>query len=386
MTVEQHLWTKQQGWQSIRNAGGCRHPHLVLGFGGREVLANPEHYTTLRERYPDAEILLCSTSGEILETSVYDDTLSVTAIEFAHTPIRTASVLVETTADSYNAGMALGQALSQEAIKHVFIIADGQIINGSNLVEGLKQNLPAGTLITGGLAGDGNNFQCTLVGLNSQPVEGMAAAVGLYGDRLKIGFGSVGGWDTFGPERLITRAEGNVLYELDGNSALDLYKRYLGNHVEQLPGSVLLFPLSIKQKNDTRQEIVRAVCAIDEENKTMTFAGNLPEGWYARFMKANLNRLIEGAERAAENSIATLDSGSPDLAIIVSCVGRKNIMAEEVDEEVEVASKLLGRDTPITGFYSYGEIAPLATLSQKELVSGGELHNQTMTITAFKEM
>lgn len=384
MRIEQHLWSEQQGWQAIRNTGTCQHPQLVLGFGGREVLANPEHYQTLRAWYPNAEILLCSTSGEILETSVYDNTLAVTVIEFAHTPIRTTCVVIEDSMHSFSAGQQLGSTLLHDDIRHVFVLSDGQIVNGSELVRGLKQVLPAETIITGGLAGDGNNFQCTLVGLNEQPTEGTIAVVGFYGDRLKIGYGSVGGWDAFGPERLITKSEGNVLYELDGQSALDIYKRYLGDQAEHLPGSALLFPLSIKEKYGDGQALVRTVCGINEDTISMTFAGNLPEGWYARFMKANFERLIDGAGQAAGLSAHTLDSDSPDLAILISCVGRKNIMAEQVEEEVESVRNILGSSTLIAGFYSYGEIAPLVTLPPA--ISQGELHNQTMTITVFKEM
>lgn len=384
MKIEQHLWSEQQGWQPIRNAGTCQHPQLVLGFGAREVLANPEHYHTLRAGYPNAEILLCSTSGEILETSVYDNTLAVTVIEFAHTPISTACMVIEDPMDSFKAGEQLGKALLHDGLRHVFVLSDGQIVNGSELVGGLKQALPTEIIITGGMAGDGNNFQCTLVGLNDQPAEGTIAVVGFYGDKLKIGCGSVGGWDAFGPERLITKSEGNVLYELDGQSALELYKRYLGDEAEYLPGSALLFPLSIKEKYGAGQALVRTVCGTNEDTTSMTFAGNLPEGWYARFMKANFERLIDGAGQAAGLSAHTLEADSPDLAILISCVGRKNIMAEQVEEEVESVRNILGNSTLIAGFYSYGEIAPLVTLPPAR--SQCELHNQTMTITVFKEM
>lgn len=385
MHIEQHLWDGDQGWQVTHNSGRHLHPHLVLGFGSRETLACPEHYRTLRERYPDAEILLCSTAGEILSTRVYDHTLAVTAIEFAHTPIRTACISIDEPQDSCEAGRRLAGSLPHDDLRHVFVLSDGHRVNGSKLVKGLKQALPAGTVITGGLAGDGNNFQCTLVGLNEQPAEGKIAAVGFYGDRLKIGFGSVGGWDAFGPERLITRAEGNILYELDGQSALDLYKRYLGDQADELPGSALRFPLSIKPRNGSGQLLVRTVLSIDERARSMIFAGDLPEGWYARFMKANFERLIDGAGQAAEISSLTLASGPPDLAILISCVGRKNVLDEQIEEEVENVRAILGDRTLLTGFYSYGEISPLVTLSS-ETAAPCELHNQTMTITAFREL
>ena len=71
-------------------------------------------------------------------------------------------------------------------------------------------------------------------------------AVGLYGEHVKLGHGSKGGWDTFGPERIVTKSDGNVLYELDDKPALALYKEYLGDRAAGLPGSALLFPLALR--------------------------------------------------------------------------------------------------------------------------------------------
>lgn len=385
MYVEQHTWKPQGEWHSVQGSCNREKAQLVLVFGSRDLLGNAEHYEHIRSLYPVAHIFLCSTSGEIIDTTVYDETIAVTAIEFSHTVVQTASTSVTDMSESFEAGCTLGAALPHEELVHVFVLSDGHRVNGSTLVQGLKQALPPGMIITGGLAGDGNRFQRTLVGLNAPPDEGVIAIAGLYGNRLKVGYGSVGGWDSFGPNRLITKAEHNVLYELDGRSALDIYKLYLGDEAEQLPGSALLFPLSIKAHMDAKQSLVRTILSVDEEAKSMIFAGDIPSGWYAQFMKANFDRLIDGAGRAAEVSSLLLGSESPDLSILISCVGRKNILADRVEEEVENVREILGANTAITGFYSYGEISPLMKSSSTMSSSSCELHNQTMTITALKE-
>ena len=236
--------------------------------------------------------------------------------------------------------------------------------------------MPEGVIITGGLAGDGAKFKTTLVGLNETPTEGRIVAVGFYGNDLSITYGSVGGWDSFGPERLITKSDENVLYELDHLPALDIYKKYLGEHAKELPGSGLLFPLSIRMP-DSNDAIVRTILAVNEDEKSLTFAGNMPQENYARLMKANFDRLIEGASTAAQNSIDTILQ-KPDLAILISCVGRKLVLNHRIEEEVEEIRKVYGDSTAIMGFYSYGEISPSNVMKC-------DLHNQTMTITTFTE-
>lgn len=112
----------------------------------------------------------------------------------------------------------------------------------------------------------------------------------------------------------------------------------------------------------------------------MTFAGDIPQGSYVRLMKANFERLVDGATGAANMSTQSIGSFTPELAILISCVGRKLVLKQRVEEEVESVKQALGEKTVITGFYSYGEICPVAP-TEKQC----ELHNQTMTITIFAE-
>jgi len=269
--------------------------------------------------------------------------------------------------------------LAGDELNCIFIVSDGTFINGSELVDGFNEVNKKHVLLTGGLAGDAARFEKTFTGMNEVPTQGNVIAIGFYGKDMVVGHGSFGGWDEFGQERLITKSDKNVLYEIDNKNALDLYKQYLGDYVNELPGSALLFPLSIRI-NGSDKNLVRTILSVNEEEKSMTFAGNLPEGSTVRLMKANFDKLIEASSTAAANSFAGIKNGKPDLAILISCVGRKLILQERTDEEVESAREVLGKDTAITGFYSYGEISPFNDSTQCEL------HNQTMTITTFTEV
>ncbi|MDY7228866.1 FIST signal transduction protein [Hyalangium rubrum] len=378
MKVDQQAWTVEGGWRDVVDGGAGPGARLILLFGARAALQEPSALEHLRARYPEALILGCSTSGEICGTSVRDDSLVATAVGFEHTTLRLAHAQVDTMEQSHAAGVTLARALDQPGLSHVLVLSDGLKVNGTELARGLRGRLPETVAVTGGLAGDGPHFLHTLVCGNDTPAEGQVAAVGFYSDRLRIGYGSLGGWDPFGPERLITRSKSNVLYELDGRSALELYKQYLGEHAAGLPATALLFPLALRNGREGYR-VVRTVLGIDEKEQSMTFAGDVPEGTYARLMKANFDRLIDGAADAARTGLERLGSFTPDLAVLISCVGRKLVLKQRVEEEVESVREVLGPKPVLTGFYSYGEICPHGAITRCEL------HNQTMTITAFTE-
>lgn len=378
MTIEQYQFQQETGWIPIRQ--GSIQPdlyQLVIAFGSTQLLSEPSCFDHVRARYPKAQIVINSTAGEIIDTTVNDDTVSLTAIHFEKTRIETSVINIDSVSNSFEAGYTLGTNLEHRELQNVLIISDGQKVNGSDLVQGLQEGLPPDTVITGGLAGDGSRFQQTLVGLNESPTEGNIVIVGFYGKDLLVTYGSMGGWDAFGPERLITRSENNVLYELDGKPALDIYKMYLGDYAKDLPGAGLHFPLSIRTADESHS-IVRTILAVNEEDKSLTFAGNMPIGEYAQLMKANFDRLIDGASNAALNSIKDVVV-KPGLAILISCVGRKLVLDQRIEEEIEVVRSIYGDKTAITGFYSYGEISPSFNFMKCEL------HNQTMTITTLTE-
>ena len=352
--------------------------HLVLAFAGAGEALTPALLSQARGLYPGAPLHGCTTAGEILGTEVSDDALALTAVRFEGTLVRTACARVSGPGDSHAAGERLGRELAGAGLVHVLVLSNWMGVSGSALVKGLSSSLPPGTTVTGGLAGDGGRFKESFVICDGVPERDTVVAIGLYGARLKVGCGSLGGWDPFGPERLVTRSEGSTLYELDGKSALDLYKSYLGDHARGLPGSGLLFPLTMRG-GAGGSGVVRTILGVNEERKSMTFAGDIPVGSIVRLMKANIDPLIDGAVGAARASCGTLGTSRSELALLISCVGRKMVLQQRVEEEVEGVSEVLGAATALTGFYSYGEICPFKT----DTVC--ELHNQTMTITTLAE-
>lgn len=379
MRIVQKIWRAAAGWSRTKGEELGDSAHLVLAFGSTGCLDRHHVFDDLRRAYPRAHLALCSTAGEICGTQVLDDAIVATAVRFEHAHVRTACVDLRDVGCSRRAGDELARRLDPSGLRHVVVLSDGLSINGTALATGLREVLSPEVVVTGGLSGDGDRMQRTLVGMNEPPASGRVAAIGFYGDRLRVGYGSLGGWASFGPERIITRSTGNVLHELDGRPALELYKRYLGEHAKGLPATGLLLPISL-QPRDGGGPVVRTVVGVSEADQSMTFAGDMPEGALARLMRASFEGLIDGAAGAARGCHETLRGSAPELALLVSCVGRKLVLKQRVEEEVEGVREVLGSRPVLAGFYSYGELGPVAASGRCEL------HNQTMTVTAFAEV
>lgn len=352
---------------------------LVVLFGGNLTSKGHRAIGEVGARFPQSTLLGCSTAGEIFGRIVDDGTVAVAIARFDKVTLRKAALPIASPGESIDVGRRLGHLLEGPDLRAVFVLSDGLQVNGTQLAAGLNDALSADVCITGGLAGDGERFGRTWVLADRAPVDGWVSAVGLYGEALRVGHGCDAGWSSFGPERRVTSARGNVLYELDGKPALALYKSYLGDRAAGLPATALLFPLGIRRNAVDSTPLIRTVLAIDDDKQSLTFAGDIPEGHLARLMHTSTDRLIQSAVRAGRIASATQVTGGAPLALAVSCVGRRIVMGERTEEELEGVFSALPSGSGQVGFYSYGEMSP-------SLPGGGcELHNQTMTLTLLDE-
>ena len=377
MEIVQAYKLEGKNWKYIKTNKKLKNP-LVLVFANRMLLEKSEIIEDIRKEFPYEHLVFGSTSGEIINNNVFDDSIVVTAIEFEKSTfeIRTENIL-KYNKDAKKLGETLYNAVPKENLKHLFVLSEGSFVNGSSLIEGLEKNISNAIPISGGMCGDDAKFEKTLASYKENPKEGEVILIGFYGATLEISFASFGGWSTFGPERIITKSEANILYEIDGQPALDLYKKYLGNKADQLPQASLLYPLNVTPKGKTKP-VVRTILGIDNQKQSMTLAGDVPVNSKVQLMMASVDAIAEGANEAAKLAMKGRKN-KPKLALLVSCVGRKLVMNQRVEEEIERVQEVLGNKTAITGFYSYGEMAPF---------SGNtfcDLHNQTMTLTLISE-
>jgi len=229
--------------------------------------------------------------------------------------------------------------------------------------------------LQGGLAGDANRFAKTGTMFNGKTKKNQIVIVGFYG-ALHITSGFSTGWTEFGAERRVTRSFKNTVYELDHEPALDIYERYLGEQAQELPSSGLRFPLSIRKTADD-YPIIRTLLGINRDDHSLTFAGDMPEASFARLMKTNIDSLLESTQERI-SLLKNQHKKNKGLCLVVSCVGRRLVLDQISEEELELLAAELGSGFNISGFYSYGEFA-----SSK--LQGCQLHNQTSTITLISE-
>jgi hypothetical protein len=356
---------------------------LVLVFGGSSMLDDPAPIEQLVARYPLAHVTGCSTAGQIVGDGVSDGSLAVAVVRFDRTRLVTVSEPVPAADESFDVGMRLAERLrtAEPELGAVLVLSDGLGVNGSALAAGLVRGTDAQVPIFGGLAADDDRFERTWVLVDGVPRGGHVTAVGLAGPALALGHGSQGGWEAFGPVRRVTRSTGNVLHELDGEPALDLYERYLGERAAGLPATALLFPLAVRAPGTGGRTVVRTVLGVDRATRSMTFAGDVPTGSTAQLMTGGLDRLVDGAGAAAAAAAAApaaRGSAGTTLALAVSCVGRRLVLGRRTEDELEAVLAHVAPGTASVGFYSYGELAPAEAGSC-------DLHNQTMTVTTIAE-
>jgi hypothetical protein len=380
MHIQYLHWNAAHGW---RGANALREPaQLVLYFGCRDRLAGGERYRELRGLYPDSHIVGCSTGGQIHGDDIADDEVVAVALCFARTQVRLVDEPIEAREVSRDCGARLARQAMAEDLAGLFVLSDGLSVNGGELLAGITEVLGPDVPVTGGLAGDGTQFEQTLVGADGEPRPNRVAAIGFYGASFRFAHGCAGGWDVFGPRRKVTKSEGPVVVELDGEPPLDLYTRYLGEEeAAAMPGSGLAFPLRIHDEAEPDRQIVRSVFAVDRSAGTLTFAADIPEGCTAQLMRANFDSLAAGAGEAGRQARSALadEIEGDKLAILVSCTGRRRVMGQRTQDELDAVAAELGDDVVRIGFYSYGEIAPPAATGRCEL------HNQTMTVTMIAE-
>ncbi|MGE0326441.1 MAG: FIST signal transduction protein [Polyangiaceae bacterium] len=350
-------------------------PQLVLSLGEYSAFTQGDAVSAICRRFHPDIVLGGSSGGTVRGTRVSDGDVVLTAIRFRKAQVRLACAELRDFATAFDAGISLGQQLADSELRLVFVLSNGLDINGSEVIRGLAAGLPKGVPISGGLAADGAAFKDTVLLSKGKAVKSGLCAVGLYGRSLRVGCGFAGGWSAFGPERVITRSAGNLLYELDSCSALKLYRDYLGPHATGLPAAALRFPLSVRAERADSPQVVRTILGIDDNDDAMRFAGDMPEGHLARFMFASTARLVDGAALAAQRALEQ-HGVDPQLAILVSCVGRRLLMAQEAEGELDAVAEQLG-SCRLSGFYANGEIC--------HTMPGEALHNQTMTVTLVSE-
>ena len=350
---------------------------LVICFGASDIQTISEGLADVKNSFKKSIIIGCSTAGEIFQDELYENSLSIIVLKFEKTEIRLKNLEIKSANESLQIAKDIAQDLKDDELKAIFILSDGLNINGSQLTKGFNETLSKDVIVTGGLAGDDARFEKTWVLVDNEAKSNYITAVGFYGNNLIYKSSSYGGWTKFGINRMVTQSSGNILYTLDDKPALEVYKTYLGENAKNLPSSGLLFPLMIKEEGYSEAK-VRTILAINEEEQSITFAGDIPNNSEVMFMRASFEDLVNGAAKSSKMLNKEDFDLDNSVNIAISCVGRKLVLGQKTEDEIEAVLNNLSDKTSQVGFYSYGEISPLGT-------NECDLHNQTMTLTLIGE-
>jgi hypothetical protein len=375
MNTKQYHFSDNQ-WLDCLSPKPDNLANLVWVISAKSLVhINDISYKVLSNIYPNAHIVISTSAGEIYSDLVYEHSICVNVITFDKATIRT----VSKTIDRHNQediAQQLTQELLADDLQFVFILSDGLITNGHALLAGVNKVLPKNVHASGGMSGDDGLFKETLIGLNQAPKPNQLVIIGFYGKTLKVSSSAESGKNPFGKKRKITQSKENIIYTIDNEPALELYKRYLGDLSKDLPASGLSYPLQVQDKDNNRW-LIRSLLDVDWQNGSITLAGNVPANSELYLMHANNQNLVEGASTAIKRCIESFND-QPQLAIVVSCVGRKNAMKKWIEDELTPIRNEIG-DTQMIGFYSYGEFASHQTHQECQLF------NETLCVTILKE-
>ena len=272
----------------------------------------------------------------------------------------------------------------------LLIFPNGMGGDGIKMIEGLQEELGQDFEIVGGYLGDDERFEQTYQYYNGKVYKDAIPGVLLCNKQngYKTGIGVRSGFEPIGNRFYCSAAEGNVVKQFDGESALDLYKEFLGEErAQRLPGIALEYPFGLIDEKvsigDKEYFQLRCGLAVDHDKGTISLAASIPEGSAITLTTASRNDIIKGAEQAAQQALESLEGAKPKAIMMFSCVGRKLVLGRRTQEEIDAVKNVLGKDVPIIGFYTYGEIGPIDKL--KNDLKATKFHNETVVLWALGE-
>ena len=332
-----------------------------------------------------ALIIGCTTDGEISTAGLSLN--SVVVLAWASNNIRLHTAQMEQISkDSHGAGIALAEKFQGLNSPYIQIFSDGLSGNADQIIQGIKTRLGDHIRIAGGTAGDGANFKQTYQYSNERVLSDSLVGVAFEGD-LHFATGVGCGWFPVGLTKEVTKAVGNVVYELDGQPALQVYEKFLGKHARYLPSVGVEYPLGLMGRygdiEDNNYFLCRAIMAVDPQTGSITFAGDIPQGAKVKMTMGNEADIIGAVEKAAQSALNELQSDNPAVKpkaiFLYSCMARRIVLGSKTGKEILAIQKIVGGNVPIIGFYTYGEYAPI------DKHGYSYFHNETATITIIGE-
>lgn len=322
----------------------------------------------IQQAFPEIELVGGTTDGEISSVLEFQQD-SLTLMLFCSDTIEIRAGMGRDV--SVNVAAATHQAVTQATAKLLTIpqlcltIPESLTTSSVSILEGLKQALGAEVPIFGGLTADQGRFEQTYQ-FHQTEVLSDAVPVLLFAGSLQFSHGVASGWTPIGRKGNVTRVDKNVVYEIDGKSALDFYLRSLGG---LLPSSE--YPLAVFEE-DEQSHCMRAPSGVyDPASGSVTFFGDVPLNAIVQITETDPERILTASRISMQNALDAYPGQEPAAALFFSCTSRRQILGTRTQDEYQRVKGCLSQPLPSCGFYTNGEIAPLRR--------GGEtrFHNET---------
>lgn len=345
---------------------------------------------TIKDLIGDVPFVGASTAGEISNAGPAQAN-SIVLMGFVSDKIKCyAGMVSDANSDSETKGADLAnilQSQSEADIKWITMHADGLKVNPSAILRGIKKTLPE-VLITGGSAGDDGTFKETYQYCNGLVASNAVSALAFSGP-IKVSIAVRHGWSPISGFHTVTKSEGSVVYEIDGKPAFDLYREYIGEEANQLKeealGKVALsYPMGIVDE-ESHEMLLRAPFIAGADG-SITFGGEVPEGSQVQLTIGTKEQAVAAAETAGHEAVNELGV-KPSGALLYSCHVRNTLYAsrDEAKLEIEAIQRSIGQNTPLAGFYTYAEQAPINGESVNLKTCNPVSHNETIVAVLIAE-
>lgn len=356
-----------------------KQPDLVMVFAAGEFA--PERVLSgLKSRLsPRTSVVGCSSDTEVDSRGALRHSVSVLGLSLDGIEARTFQV--SSGEENESRGKAAASLLGPGEPSVIVALPDVVESNGTQFLLGLQSAIGKHVPIVGGAPSVSGETAKTYTLHNGEFAIGGAAGFALYGP-VEVASAARSGYVPIGSPKVITKIDGTAILELDGKPALDVYAEYVGprwhenvNTTTEFPLGVVDGPLGTQKQSDGLIKLVRAVFRVDKERGALILGGDLSLGATVRVLRAESNDVLRGAEEATDLALAQLGN-KPDLALIFSCLSRRAVLGPRFREECRAAFSRLPEETPKCGFYTFGELSPLAGVTMH--------HESTFTIALLR--
>jgi hypothetical protein len=352
--------------------GGISKPEFVFMFGS---IGYDQHslLQAVREATGEAPLTGCSAAGTINGDDADESNFSVVVTVISSDELHWTNGIATGLEDD---PPAVGKQVAEELLPHLsadtiglFVFPDGLTDNFDHFIAGLEENLPNDQFLPlwGGGAGNNYNAEAPTFQYCDDEVVSDGVSYALLSGEAQTAWAISHSVIPIGGERIVTRSQGNVIYEIDGKPITDVLKEYLPEDALTDERDWLRYAISLalcfKAPSYMKDEeyVVRGVPQLNLTDGSITVESDVEEGTSIWFSSRDKEKITTGFDRMATQIEEQLEGEQPDLVFQFECVTRGKLMFRDQEklQNLKRFRQSLDPDAPWVGFYAVGEIGPV---------------------------